>query len=51
VTPCPAHSSWPMVAVGSGSGRKARKDRRFPMAFSREIVSVVAGEGNGTGLP
>jgi hypothetical protein len=25
--------------------------RPLPMAFSREIVSVVAGEGNGTGLP
>jgi len=40
-----------MVAIGSGSGRKARRDRRFPMVFSREIVPVAVGEGNGTGLP
>jgi hypothetical protein len=40
-----------MTAVGSGSGLKARRDRRLPMAFSREIVPVVVGGGNGTGLP
>lgn len=50
VIPCPAHSSWPMVAIGSGPGRKSRWDRRCPMAFSNEIVLVVAGWGNVTCL-
>ena len=51
VIPCPAHSNWPMVAIGSGSGRKARRDRRWRMTCSSEIVPVAAGGGNATGLP